>query len=311
MRQISEGLIAGGCGECVEELQRAFSRNFRRPASRFGIPFRPAATATCRCQRSFAPTDIYHPTPSWTASTPINHHDRFRTSANPNIQSPNTTEPDYAIATWRPSFGSTAIPNPHRPHIRGRFVTITVPRDTTGGSSSYEGGSGGRREVSGLRRRDCRGHRYFLSTARASVQRIRTHTYTHTAWSHLDANMFPADSLPAAYYEERAAAEQLQRAASEQQGDTQKTSTASTSSLGQALMQRPPISRPNSSGLLGNLFQCIVKPGSMTPSPCATPMPGQAKQIAATEMERLIAEQKRDTDIVRRFLRRDGDRLAD
>lgn len=86
MRQISEGLIAGGCGECVQELQRAFSRNFRRPASRFGIPFRPAATATCRCQRSFAPTDIYHPTPSWTASTPINHHDRFRTSADPKRQ---------------------------------------------------------------------------------------------------------------------------------------------------------------------------------------------------------------------------------
>ncbi|KAK4565857.1 hypothetical protein LTR86_003706 [Recurvomyces mirabilis] len=131
--------------------------------------------------------------------------------------------------------------------------------------------------------------------------------------------MFPVESLPAAYLEERSAADQerfaklqqeamqraqdqqkrLQQPQSQQQQQQQRIPTPHN--ITQQLLQRPPLSRPNSSGVLGNIFQGFVKAASASPSPCqstcTTPTPGQAKQITTAELERIVAEQKRDADI--------------
>ena len=125
--------------------------------------------------------------------------------------------------------------------------------------------------------------------------------------------MFPVESLPAAYLEERSAAEKerfakLQQEAMQRAQDQQKRVQSmqqripTPQNITQQLLQRPPLSRPNDSGVLGNIFQGFVKAASASPSPCqstcTTPTPGQARQISTAELERIVAEQKRDADIV-------------
>ncbi|TKA71297.1 hypothetical protein B0A55_07588 [Friedmanniomyces simplex] len=94
------------------------------------------------------------------------------------------------------------------------------------------------------------------------------------------------DHLPPSYIEERLAADEAKRLAAQQQEamqqkaqQAQRQPQATPRNLTQALLQRPPLSRPNSSGFLGGIYQ------------------GFAKQVTSAEMEKLIAEQKRDADI--------------
>ncbi|KAK5119812.1 hypothetical protein LTR85_007138 [Meristemomyces frigidus] len=134
--------------------------------------------------------------------------------------------------------------------------------------------------------------------------------------------MFPAESFPAAYCEERAAADEVKRVARQQHQEaakktqaaaspqTQSTQLATPQNLTQAFLQRPPLTRPNSSGFLGNIFQGFVRAASASPSSSssssqsATPVTGDAKGAMGVnamrltaEMEKLKAEQNRDTDI--------------
>ncbi|KAK3625433.1 hypothetical protein LTR56_020436 [Elasticomyces elasticus] len=119
------------------------------------------------------------------------------------------------------------------------------------------------------------------------------------------------DLLPPTYIEERLAADEAKRLAALQQEMLQhkaqqaREQQITPRNLTQALLRRPPLSRPNSSGVLGGIYQGFVKAASAGPSPlvsplstpCATPPPGMNKQVNSAEMERLIAEQKRDADI--------------
>ncbi|KAK4544176.1 hypothetical protein LTR36_004386 [Oleoguttula mirabilis] len=127
--------------------------------------------------------------------------------------------------------------------------------------------------------------------------------------------MFPADSFPAAYCEERAAADEVKHIARQQQEAFKKTQAsasqaqsaqpATPQNLTQAYLQRPPLTRPNS--VLGNIFQGFVRAASTSPasSQAATPTTGDVKGARGVnptsltaEMEKLRAEQSRDTDIV-------------
>ncbi|CAK4033133.1 Hypothetical predicted protein [Lecanosticta acicola] len=131
--------------------------------------------------------------------------------------------------------------------------------------------------------------------------------------------MFPVDSLPASYYEEREAAEAAKRLAllQEQHAKAQAQATAvSSAANGQtqlrpsaACLQRPQISRPASSSVLGNIFQGFVKAASQNPpqppskdcghasgssTPAHTP---PAKIMTQAELEKMMERQK-DADIV-------------
>ncbi|EMC94270.1 hypothetical protein BAUCODRAFT_36738 [Baudoinia panamericana UAMH 10762] len=125
--------------------------------------------------------------------------------------------------------------------------------------------------------------------------------------------MFPGDSMPAIYFEERSADQKLKFERQQQEAmqkaqrhlQAPQPQKPAPQNLTQAILQRPPLSRPVSTGVFGNIFQGFVKVASPISSPahspCATPMPGQAKELQAVniskEMEKLIAEQKRDADI--------------
>ncbi|KAK0250698.1 hypothetical protein LTS09_014247 [Friedmanniomyces endolithicus] len=120
------------------------------------------------------------------------------------------------------------------------------------------------------------------------------------------------DHLPPTYIEERLAADEakrlaaLQQEAIQQRAQQAKQQQITPRNLTQALLQRPPLSRPNSSGFLGGIYQGFMRAASASPSPlpspgptpCATPPPGQVKPVMSVEAEKLIAEQKRDADIV-------------
>ena len=117
--------------------------------------------------------------------------------------------------------------------------------------------------------------------------------------------MFPVETLPAQYCEEREAARKL---ANEQKSAADAarvkaplaTQHASPGSLAQAL-QPQPLSRPGSSSVLGSIFQNFKKANSapLSPAPSATPSRTQTpvlqtavdKQKAACEGAKKDSEQ--------------------
>ncbi|KAI5365085.1 hypothetical protein Slin15195_G046220 [Septoria linicola] len=126
--------------------------------------------------------------------------------------------------------------------------------------------------------------------------------------------MFPVESIPAAYHEEREAADSAKRLAhlQQQQAKAQAASVAAAlrnaqqdKASTQTLLQRPPLSRPASTTVLGNIFQGFVR-SSQSPPPargaasgCTTPVTTPpAKLITQADLERQMAERKRDADIV-------------
>lgn len=123
--------------------------------------------------------------------------------------------------------------------------------------------------------------------------------------------MFPVDTLASSYCEERAAADEASRIMKQEQEAAKKTqqpAQAAPQNLTQAFLQRPPLSRPGSSGFLGNIFQGFVKAAATTPpmSQSATPTTSNVEDAAGVnptslkaEIEKLRAEQMRDADYVR------------
>ncbi|KAK5134790.1 hypothetical protein LTR08_006165 [Meristemomyces frigidus] len=125
--------------------------------------------------------------------------------------------------------------------------------------------------------------------------------------------MFSVESFPATYCEERAAADEVKRTTMQQQEPAKKTQVATPQpqqsvpqNLTQAYLQRPPLSRPNSSGFMGNIFQGFVRAASTTPpsSQSSTPVSGDVRGAVGVnpttltaEMEKLRAERMRDVDI--------------
>ncbi|CAK1365664.1 hypothetical protein CB0940_09849 [Cercospora beticola] len=126
--------------------------------------------------------------------------------------------------------------------------------------------------------------------------------------------MFPVDSLPAAYHEEREAADAARRLAHIQQQQAKAQAAAVAGALKnasqdkpctQSLLQQPQLSRPASTTVLGNIFQGFVR-SSQSPPPakgsisgCSTPVTTPpAKIITQADIERQMAERKRDADIV-------------
>lgn len=126
--------------------------------------------------------------------------------------------------------------------------------------------------------------------------------------------MFPVDSLPTAYCEERSAAEAARLAARQQEEVLRKAQQAKQQpqqlepqNLTQAVLQRPQLARPGA-GVMGNIFQGFVRAASASPSrsPSHTPAPTPSQEKSASasmaavseEMEKYIAEKKRDADIV-------------
>jgi hypothetical protein len=120
--------------------------------------------------------------------------------------------------------------------------------------------------------------------------------------------MFPVETLPAQYCEEREAARKLaeeQRCAAEatQVKAPVATQQASPGSLAQALQPRP-LSRPGSSSVLGSIFQTFKRvnsgPGSPAASisPSATPSRTQTPvlQTAMDKEKPLCDGAKRDSD---------------
>ena len=121
--------------------------------------------------------------------------------------------------------------------------------------------------------------------------------------------MFPGDYLPTVYCDDRVAADEANRLARLQQEHVLKQAqkVASAQAQNQKLNQPVPVSA--SSGLLGTFVQGFM-PGfgtrSATASPCNSqaptpvPTPRQEKTAASLseEMEKLVAERKRDADIV-------------
>lgn len=130
--------------------------------------------------------------------------------------------------------------------------------------------------------------------------------------------MFPVESLPSAYYEERANTDAAKRMAQQQQEALRRAQQVALQKSAQAVahnasqaqpqhlmpnshLQRPQLSRPASSGFLGNLFQGFSRSATPTCTPAGTPSIEKKEPVCiplSDEMERLIAEKKRDADIV-------------
>lgn len=118
--------------------------------------------------------------------------------------------------------------------------------------------------------------------------------------------MFPVDTLHAQYTEEREAAEEAKRLAKLQEQQVKAQTSPRPNSLSQVFSQRPEMSRPASSSVLGNIFQGFVRATSQPPSertiasgtstPCQTP---PAKVMTQADIDAaMAAERKRDADIV-------------
>ncbi|KAK4621316.1 hypothetical protein CLAFUW4_06637 [Fulvia fulva] len=127
--------------------------------------------------------------------------------------------------------------------------------------------------------------------------------------------MFPVDSLPATYYEEREAAEVAKRLAAlqQQQAQSQTQTCASPSTASdkpQACLRRPQMSRPPSSSVLGNIFQGFVRSRNNSPPPshaqdstspsgtCTPTSTPPVKIMTKAQIAEMLAEKKRDEDIV-------------
>lgn len=124
------------------------------------------------------------------------------------------------------------------------------------------------------------------------------------------------ESFPASYCEERAAADEAKRAVRQVQEPaketrpsitrTQSAQPSTPQNLGLPLLRRPPLTRPNSSGFMGNIFQGLrAASTSASSSQSVTPTKGDVKgamgvnaKSLTAEMEKLRAEQNRDADIV-------------
>jgi len=122
--------------------------------------------------------------------------------------------------------------------------------------------------------------------------------------------MFPGDYLPSVYCEDRAAADEAKRLARLQQEHALQQAQKVASQKG-AQMQNQNLNQ-STSGLLGTFVQGLMPgfgPRSATTSPsqsqASTPLPTPRQEKTAAsmseEMEKLIAEKKRDADIVSRF----------
>ena len=127
--------------------------------------------------------------------------------------------------------------------------------------------------------------------------------------------MFAVEVFSSQDYEERAAAEAARRLASQNRGAAQEASarapvatTHSAPSHLQQTLYRPatPASAAGSATVLGSIFQNFMRKAPSTPgvSPAATPNAlRDGERISAEELqrrtaERLLAEVKRDADIV-------------
>lgn len=144
--------------------------------------------------------------------------------------------------------------------------------------------------------------------------------------------MSPVEILPPTYLESRLAAEAAKRRAQEEKAAMASKPSARESNglkennttsikvptiplqpnerfrphnLTQAMLQRPSLSRPASSGFLGNVYQGFVRAAHSAPpshhgSTVTTPTFEKAEPVMklTPEMEKMIAEKKRDADIV-------------
>lgn len=126
--------------------------------------------------------------------------------------------------------------------------------------------------------------------------------------------MFPVDSIPAQYFEEREAAEVAKRMARMQEQQAKAQGAAVQAALNEPRAQRPQAPRslsqahlqamrsPASSTVFGNIFNGFAKGSSPaksatsgTTTPVTTP---PAKITTQADIERLMAERKRDADYV-------------
>lgn len=141
-------------------------------------------------------------------------------------------------------------------------------------------------------------------------------TLTHPATTLRSPDtMFPVDSLPATYYEEREAAEVAKRLATLQQQQAKAHTetcapSSTTSDKQQSCLQRPQMSRPPSSSVLGNIFQGFVRSRNNSPPPahgqdkssssgaCTPTNTPPAKFMTKAQIAETLAEKKRDEDIV-------------
>lgn len=161
-------------------------------------------------------------------------------------------------------------------------------------------------------------HPIVVRVATLQARRLLTKSSSHNNLSR--ANMFPVDSLQAAYYEEREAAETAKRLAriQEQHAQTQAASVAAavagasakkTLPSSAAFSNRPDMARPASSSVLGSIFQGFVRAASQSPPPApgnqstsgtSTPVTTPpAKVMTQAEIEAtMAAEKSRDADIV-------------
>jgi hypothetical protein len=114
--------------------------------------------------------------------------------------------------------------------------------------------------------------------------------------------MFPVDVFPPVYCEERLKDTEAKRKLEQEQAakqamvaqqQPQATQRPQGHSLTQALLQRPPLSRPVSSAVLGNIWQGFVSAKSAH----ATPTPAQGGAAPGLTPEQ--AEKMREADIVR------------
>jgi hypothetical protein len=125
--------------------------------------------------------------------------------------------------------------------------------------------------------------------------------------------MFPIDSIPAAYHEEREAADSGKRLAHIQQQQAKvhaaqvaaalKAAQQAQPTTQQPSAQRPPLTRPVSSTVFGNIFQGFVRSAQSTPqarsiasgstTPITTP---PEKVVTQAELDRALAHAQKMAD---------------
>lgn len=126
--------------------------------------------------------------------------------------------------------------------------------------------------------------------------------------------MFPADSLNPQYCEDQAAKYAARRLAVAQQAHSAASSATSSPACTrpptpqpqstaphnppQILPQRPNLSRPAPTGLLGNFFQGFTLAATNPPRDLQSKSAGNSPTTEKSEIEAMIAEKKRDADIV-------------
>ncbi|KAF2721117.1 hypothetical protein K431DRAFT_303764 [Polychaeton citri CBS 116435] len=138
--------------------------------------------------------------------------------------------------------------------------------------------------------------------------------------------MFPVDSLPPQYCEDRIAADKAKRDMERQRQlvaleeaakqihqitSQQRHQQQQPSSLSDAMrQQRPPLSRPASSSFLGNVFQGFVKARSSPPTTPSTRTPSPSNQKQLGDGFPTAAGSKKPVDSTEQKRKRDEDLLC-